>query len=690
MEFKQFKGIMQDHVAVMLKNQDRLFEVGVDKDEMWDLYLDSFPVEFNKVFRERRAHDCSCCRQFVRAIGNMVVIKDNVIHTIWDFQTGSEEYQPSVDAMANYIRSKMVSDVYLTDFSKIGTDSNLEKMDSGNIVTWEHFYLELPNRFVTQSNDDTEGTIKGEFRAIRDVFKRSLDELTQDSVETVLELISSNTLYKGMEWKNQLEIFLAYKLTYDELSDAEKENYAWEQSVKVGAVIGKIRNHSIGTLLIDISGKVKEDGTIVNPIDLDTAVRKYEKMVAPENYKRPNAIYSKKMLEDAKATLEKEGLLGSLNRRHGQLSDITVNNILFCNRDSSKRVGGVDVFDEMSKSVPSNPKKFSRVEEVSVEDFIKNVLPTVKELEVFLENQHANSMVSLIAPEDMSAKSLMKWDNNFSWAYSGNITDSSMKENVKSAGGDVDGVLRASLQWNNKGKDVNDLDVHCIDPSGNKIYWRNKRDTATTAKLDIDVQNPISGKPAVENITWTDINRMRDGKYTFLVKNFSHRGGRSGFEFEIEFNGQIYSFDYNKELRNKEEVLVAEVTLKNGVFTIEEVLPSSTSSREVWGLNTNQFVPVSVAMFSPNYWDEQEGIGHKHLFLMMKDCVNPEEPNSFYNEFLKQDLMKHKKVLEALGGKMKVKKVENQLSGLGFSLSKKDEVVVKVIGQSERILKIKF
>lgn len=684
--FLKFKKALQDHFNEMQKDVTHLFEADVDKDELWNTYLDSFPAGTNNIFRERREHDCSCCRQFIKNIGAAVIIKDNQVHTIWELELNDSTYQPVCDALDAFVKAHKVTDIYTTTFPKMGTDFNFEEIN-GRSHRWDHFFLELPSKFVNKSNSSNE-EIKGQFRDTRNVFKRSLDEITMDALDTILELINSNTLYKGEEWKGVLTEFKKYKKEYDKLtSESDKELYAWEKSITAGIAIGRIRNHSIGTLLVNVS----ED------MDLDTAVRKYEQIVAPSNYKRPKAIFTKKMLEDAKKTITELGYMDSLQRRFATLNDITVNNVLFSNKSAARRMNGADdIFGQMEKEVSVSPKKFSKVEEISAQDFIDKVLPTAKEIEAFVENKHEKNFVSMIAPVNPDAKTMFKWNNGLSWAYSGNITDSDMKQNVKAAGGNVDGVLRFSIMWNENQNDNSDLDAHCLEPDGNEIYFGNCRKPSISecgGQLDVDIIHPMQqmpGKPSVENITWADMTHMKLGVYKFFVHQFHNRGSK-GFKAEVEFNGEIYAFEYNKPVSGN--VLVAEVTLdKNGNFTITEKLSgiSSVTSREIWGVNTNQFVPVSVISYSPNYFDEQDGIGHRHLFFFLKDCVNSEEPNGFYLEFLDNDLMKHKRVFEALGAKCHVENTDDQLSGIGFSMTKRAELVVKVKGATERIMKIKF
>lgn len=688
--FKDFVKAIQKNLQQMSKNSSRLFTVNVDTEELYNLYLDSFPAGTNEIYRERREYDCICCRHFIRDIGNVVSIKNGELHTIWGINPVSDDkYNVVAAALDAYVKQKAVSGVFLKKEKRIGTPENREMLPTGKINKYEHFFVDLPEICIFKEyyGHTLEGDLS-QFRDIRNVFKRSLDEISKEAVDTVLELIAQNSLYKGAEWKKQLAEFKNYQKEYGKLTDEQKELWIWEKSIAAGAVIGKIRNHSIGTLLVNIS----------EGMDLDLAVRKYEQIVAPVNYKRPKAIFTKKMLEDTKKTITELGYMDSLQRRFATLDDITVNNILFSNKDAAKRItGAMDLFDEMEQDVAIDPKRFSKVEEISAEDFIKNVLPVAKELEVYLENKHIQNMVSLIAPEVAAAKTMFKWNNGMSWAYTGNITDSDIKENVKAAGGSVAGVVRFSIQWNDKdGKDNSDLDAHCIEPKGGEhIYFGCRKSLRTRGELDIDITQPVdqcraSNGVAVENITYPSKEYMIPGTYKFFVNQFAYRGSQ-GFKAEIEVNGEIHSYEYNAPVRGN--VDVAEVILdQSGNFKVVDKLPGNcaTISKDVWGIKTLQFTPVSVVCYSPNYWDEQKGIGHQHLFFMLKDCINPEEPNGYYNEFLKPELEQHRRVFEALGAKAHVKDVDDQLSGVGFSLTKRNDLIIKVKGATERVLKIKF
>lgn len=688
--FRDFVKAIQKNLQQMSKDSSRLFTVNVDTEELYNLYLDSFPAGTNEIYRERREYDCSCCRHFIRDVGNVVSIKNGELHTIWGINPVSDDkYNVVAAALDAYVKQKAVSGVFFKKEKRIGTPENREMLPTGKINKYEHFFVDLPEICIFKEyyGHTLEGDLS-QFRDIRNVFKRSLDEISKEAVDTVLELIAQNSLYKGAEWKKQLAEFKNYQKEYGKLTDEQKELWIWEKSIAAGAVIGKIRNHSIGTLLVNIS----------EGMDLDLAVRKYEQIVAPVNYKRPKAIFTKKMLEDAKKTITELGYMDSLQRRFATLDDITVNNILFSNKDAAKRItGAMDLFDEMEQDVAIDPKRFSKVEEISAEDFIKNVLPVAKELEVYLENKHIQNMVSLIAPEVAAAKTMFKWNNGMSWAYTGNITDSDIKENVKAAGGSVAGVVRFSIQWNDKdGKDNSDLDAHCIEPKcGEHIYFGCRKSLRTRGELDIDITQPVdqcraSNGVAVENITYPSKEYMIPGTYKFFVNQFAYRGSQ-GFKAEIEVNGEIHSYEYNAPVRGN--VDVAEVILdQSGNFKVVDKLPGNcaTISKDVWGIKTLQFTPVSVVCYSPNYWDEQKGIGHQHLFFMLKDCINPEEPNGYYNEFLKPELEQHRRVFEALGAKAHVKDVDDQLSGVGFSLTKRNDLIIKVKGATERVLKIKF
>lgn len=557
--FKEFRTLLQKHFDEMVKDGAPLFITNADEDKLYNLYLDSFPAGTNPTFRKRREYDCSCCRRFVKNIGKLVSFMDGQMVTVWDFDTKSDVYQPVVDALAAYVKTCAVVNPYyisrnMISDGKFGTEMNYEyDADHKAVRTWDHFAVEIPQRFIVNSYDVS--TKMAEWRDSANVFKRSLEELTMDAVDTVLELIAQNSLYRGKEFEGLVRGFKSDKQVYDRLPDEKKSAYVWMAPGGASMNRLRIRNTAIGTLLVNLS----------EGMDVDAAVSAFEAIVAPANYKRPKAIFTKKMLEDAQKTVTELGYMNSLARRFATLDDITANNILFCNRDAAHRVmGAANPFEAMAKSLGTDPKKFGRAEEIGIEKFVKEVLPTAAGLELFMENRFSKNMVSLIAPQDKSAPSMFKWSNGFSWAYTGNMADSDIRENVKAAGGKVDGVLRFSIQWNDvPGEwDENDEDAHCIEPDKNHIYFGNKWHPRTDGRLDVDITWPDQGKAAVENITWPDIKKMKEGEYSFYVHCFASRGGKTGFRAEIEFDGNIYSFNYDKPLHGGQNVAVAKVTLK--------------------------------------------------------------------------------------------------------------------------------
>ena len=129
--FKEFRSAIQQKFEAMTKNVSVLYETNVDKDEMWNLYLDSFPAEANPIYRERREHDCSCCRHFVKSIGHVVAIENGKITSIWDIQVNDPAYQVVADAMSAYVKSKPVSDIYHVVDNAVGTNYNYETVESG-------------------------------------------------------------------------------------------------------------------------------------------------------------------------------------------------------------------------------------------------------------------------------------------------------------------------------------------------------------------------------------------------------------------------------------------------------------------------------------------------------------------------------------------------------------------------------
>ncbi|QJA43027.1 hypothetical protein [Phaeobacter phage MD18] len=654
-DFTKFADAVRAQFDIM--KTDTLFEVVVDRDEMWDVYLKSFPEGTNPIFRTRTEHDCAADRHFIRDVANVVTVNDDLsITTIWDIDA-EYPYDVVAAAMREHIEFKAIENVFRHPVPRVGIPVARELID-GTVREWKNFWVDLPRYAVA-----TDGpTVQSRYASAVGVFKRGLEEISLTAVDTVLELISENALYRGDEVKGKLVFFREHWRAYSKINSPTKaQRYLWKHYDHPAATL---KNSSIGELLMNLS----------NGMDLEEAVRKYETMTAPSNYRRTTALITTRMVEQAVTKLRDMGLEGAVKRRHAKLGDVSVNDVLFVDNAVEGQMKD-SLTDMLMGEVKRQPVDLSKRKptKIGLDTFLTEVMPRAKTMDMVITGRNKSNFVTLTAPVEDGPGKLFRWDNDFAWAYDGDVTDS-LKEKVKAAGGDVDAELRVSLGWYCD----DDLDLHCHTPDGDHIYYGRK-----LGILDVDMNagGRRNATNPVENMRW---KRMpKDGVYTIKVNNYNRRRGVPGFELEVEWRGVLHQFTFDKVCGNNMSCLT--LTIKGGELVKIEAAKSLTGGdtqtrvEEKWGVTTNTPVPVDSVMFSPNHWGDNAA-GQRHLMFMLRGCKNPEPVRGVFNEYLRPELQEHRKVFEVLGAKTKAEPVDDQLSGVGFTEARNDAATVIVNG----------
>jgi hypothetical protein len=694
MKFKAFNEELKKQFNLM--QEHKLFRVQMSGQEVWDSYLNGFTKEENPIFRDPQSseNNCNHDKNFIRRYGNVVAITDNLdVLTLFDNVTASK-YANTSNKLAKLVKESEITEVFLETFLdlktlpyekvsenatsfqlghtktlKLYTQKEVDKfgvVNVNDIYTFHHFHVDLKRQFVDFSGKSVE-SLMGEFRDSRNVFLRGLSEISLETLKLVKDLINQGSLLDGETHLFKVEQFIKFSEEFAGLSSKEKSLYSWIKSYKLATA--KFRNELIGTLSVEISE------------DLEKACLNWNKRVDPANYMKAIAPITKRQKEEAEKFVYENGYVESFNRRFATLNDVKASEILHVNNEQKR----FSIFDKCS--VVGGKYVLDSIPEVGVDDFMENILPTCTSLEAYLQSTQKGNMVTLTTAGSESSKPIFKWTNNYSWTFNGNLAGKSqIKAEVSSKGGKVDGVLRFSMLWADGNGDNSDLDLHCIEPNGFRIYFSDKISSGTGGNLDIDITQP-SGRLAVENITYPNIERMQDGVYQLKVHQFAERGSK-GFKAEVEFAGEVFTYNYDKRVCDKEYVSVANVTLRNGKFTIEHLLPHTSESGDIYGLKVNDFHRVKLACLSPNHWGDS-AVGNKHYLFMLENCKTGESLRSFHNENLIPELVAHRKVLEVLAGTTMLPPTEGEeLSGLGFNATVKDSLIVRI--NNNKIIKINY
>lgn len=257
-----------------------LFTVDVD---LWPHYLAAFPEGTNPIFKTNTEHDCSCCRHFVRNIGNVVALIDGKVHSVWDIPNHDPTYDVVAACLRSLVQQAPILSVYGASerFHRFGAGRNFDPANGRN---WHHFHAAAPRKhWRTPTNIS-------DLNTTYTVLKRGLEELNiLENLETVHDLITGNNLYRGQEHLAAVRGF--HQMVRDYRASDDKSQYIWTH---LSSPHARFRNTVIGTLVVDLC-----DG-----VDLERAVASFESKVAPANYKRPKSLITPKMIDAALETLD--------------------------------------------------------------------------------------------------------------------------------------------------------------------------------------------------------------------------------------------------------------------------------------------------------------------------------------------------------------------------------------------------
>ena len=596
--FHDFARLTADAFQRIVKSGP-VFVASVTGDRLYDAYLAAFPQGTNLIFKQKTEHDCSCCKSFVRHVGNVVnVADDGTVRTIWD--DAAKNAPTPYSHVASVLRAEVLAHpigglfrVSVKETCFGATTSRSQDPDTKKVSTWNHFHTgPIPSELRAASP----GQVCGDYATTVAVFERGLTELSPEALETVLSLIDGNNLYRGEEHRGAVAKFQKAQRAYLALPEKDRRTFAWVHAADPAA---RFRNTVIGTLVQDMSAGV----------ELEAAVRAFESKVAPQNYKRTTSLVTPAMVKKAMETIQSLDMENALERRFAVMGDISVNDVLWVDGAARPLMkGGIgDVLMAHAKSTHVSNGLAPNAENISIDDFMARVLTTAAGMEFLFKNEHVGNLMALTAPVNPEPRQLFKWTNDFAWSYGGNVADS-IAERVKKAGGRVEGAsLRVSLSWSN----YDDLDLHIHEPAGRgvrglneHIFFGHKQGwTGGTLDVDMNAGGRTSREP-VENVVWTA--SVPDGAYRVVVNNYNQREMTDvGFVVEVECGGKLSHFTYNKAVRSGQSIEIVTLHMKGGVIERVEAGDPAISTTAIkttkWGLTTEQFVKVSAVTLSPNH-----------------------------------------------------------------------------------------
>lgn len=375
-----------------IRDHRRLFLT--DAGGLNDIYLDTLP-------QERQEHNCYACRRFIETYGGLVAINEGgeTIPVMWKSEGVPEFYRDSFAALHQKVGKARVASVFLTKQTVWGTPLT---------GVWSHISVNVPAKFVYQEGALTAGQAMAAARENFRTVATALTEFKPAMLDQALRLLRADTLARSerfigpVEWLRNL---------HDRPKGRAGENVLWRAVALAPEGYCHPKASVLAPLLADIAAG----------LPYDDIKAKFDAMLHPLRYQRPQDLPSAGNIKAAEALVEKLGLGPSLERRFARLDEIVT---VWRPKGRPEEKLTVGVFAHL------RPKDRTAVPTVDMpaltmtwHKFASTVLPDAEAIEIRLPER--GNYTAMLTSENTEAPPILKWDNPFStYVYHGGSSPS--------------------------------------------------------------------------------------------------------------------------------------------------------------------------------------------------------------------------------------------------------------------------
>ena len=383
-----------------------LFTTAIDN--LYDIFLEHLPAE------ARQHYNCRTCRHFVNRYGGLVTIDDEgYIHPVMWYGFIPEFFHNSVIEIRKAVMNSKVTGVFLTSEKRLGV---------AKTGVWNHMCVDIAKDRIHRDRIRNEYQTMAQKKQDYLMLLNAVTKYKQSTIETAVNLLRSDTLYRSEKVLGIAEWFLDVKTNTEALKGKQRTNYIWKKSATAPAGFCHVSSSMIGTLLDDI-----EDG-----MGIDAVKNRFASKMNPLQYQRPQVAPAAQNVARAEEIVAKLGIANSLKRRFARLDEL---NLLWQPREEkSKASVGTGIFSGLKTKEETRTKKTSDIVAnggtMTWDKFQRTLLPNSKKIEMFVRQYVSTGYSALVTAEDPSAPPIIQWDseenrNPFSWyLYAGGSTPS--------------------------------------------------------------------------------------------------------------------------------------------------------------------------------------------------------------------------------------------------------------------------